>query len=129
MAHDDGRHKQSRRIPAMEPHQAVEDAFAVLVAQLVAGDQRDEDKAHEDRGHQHPQQRIVVVAAGHAHVHDVAGAEPGQHDDDAGPEGAQELRERARNRRPGIGRSWRAALGRCGCGGAHGGLRDAMTVY
>src|SRR5438045_1806611 len=38
----------------------------MLVAQLIAGDERDEQEAHQDRYDQPPPERVTIVAAGHA---------------------------------------------------------------
>ncbi len=94
--HDRGGEKQ-RCVRGVQAAQPVGDPLAVGIAELVARDRGDEHEAHEDRGHQHPHQRVAVAAAGDTHVHDVAGAEPRQDHDDAGPERAQVLAERPRN--------------------------------
>ena len=86
--HHDGGGQQHGGVPGVQPREAVEDALAVRVAELVACDQRDEHEAQQDGQDEHPHQRVAVVAAGHRHVHDVAGAEPGEDDDDPGPERA-----------------------------------------
>ena len=44
MAHDDRRDEQDRSVDRVQSRQAVEDALAVLVAQVVANDQRDEQE-------------------------------------------------------------------------------------
>ena len=44
MAHDNRRHEQDRRVDRVQSRQAVEDALAVLVAQVVANDERDEQE-------------------------------------------------------------------------------------
>lgn len=97
VAHQDGGSEQRRRIPAVQPREAVEHALAVLVAELVARDQRDENVTKEERAHQHPHQRVTVVRTGHAHVDHVAGTEPGQDDDNAGAEGLEVFEESGRD--------------------------------
>ncbi len=44
MAHDNRRHEQNRGVDRVQSRQAVEDALAVLIAQVVANDQRDEQE-------------------------------------------------------------------------------------
>ena len=44
VAHDNRRDEQDRRVDRVQSRQAVEDALAVLVAQVVANDQRDEQE-------------------------------------------------------------------------------------
>ena len=69
----------------METRQAVEDPFAVLVAELVAGDERDEDEAQQHGDDEHPDERIAVVRAGRAHVDHVTCAEPREDHHEPGP--------------------------------------------
>ena len=69
------------------------------VAELVARDERYEQEAHDERDHEHPHQRVAVVAARHPHVHHVARAQPGEHDHETGAEGAYVLEEGPRNGR------------------------------
>ena len=86
VAHDDRRDEQHRRIRWVQPREAIQHAFRVLVAELIPGDQRHEQKPEQDRDDEDPEQRVAVVGAGRAHVHDVPGPEPGEDDDNAWPE-------------------------------------------
>jgi hypothetical protein len=81
----------------MDAGEAVEHAFAVRVAELVAGHELHEYETHEDGHDQHPHQGVAVAAARHRHVDDVARAEPRQDDDDPRPKGAKIVGERPGN--------------------------------
>src|SRR5215217_2411450 len=75
----------------MEPRQPVEHPLAVLVAQLIARDERHEQKPEQHREHEYPQQGVSVVGARGRHVHHVPRTQPGEDDDDARTEGADVL--------------------------------------
>ena len=94
MPHDDGGDEQDGRVERMQPGKPVEHSLAVLVAELIARDERNEQEPEKNRDHEYPEQRVAVVGAGRGHIHDVAGAEPGQDDDDARAEGAEILEKR-----------------------------------
>ena len=99
VAHHDHRREDQRRIEGMEPRQAVENALAMLVAELVAGDERDEQEPQQHGDDEHPHQRVAVVRAGGRHVDDVPRAEPREDHHQSRPERAEVVGERTRNRR------------------------------
>jgi hypothetical protein len=44
VAHDENREEEHRRVGGMQPDQAVDHPFVVLVAQVIPGDERDEEE-------------------------------------------------------------------------------------
>ncbi len=98
VAHQDGHHQDKRRVPRMHPRQAVQNTLAMLITELIFGDQGDKQKPHQERHHEEPHQRITVIAAPDTTLDDVARSQPSQHHDDARPHGAEVFSERRRQR-------------------------------
>ena len=69
------------RQPRMQPFEAGHNTLAVLVAQLVLGDDGNERETDEQGDDHRPHQAVAVVTAGDRRVNQIAGAEPGQRDD------------------------------------------------
>ena len=95
----DGDEERHCRVHALE---AREHALAVLVAELILGDDRHENEAHEQGERHRPHQRVAVVAAGDGGIDEVASAEPSQRDHQPGPERPDVLPEAHRHARPGL---------------------------
>lgn len=55
------------------------------------GDQRHEEEPHHHGQHDDPHQRVAEVSPRDTHLDDIAGAQPGEHDDDTGAERAEVL--------------------------------------
>ena len=88
-----------QRKKGMQAPQAGQHRLAVRVAELVFGDDGDEQVAQDQAEREAPHEGVTVVASRHGRLDDVPGSQPGQDHDDPGSHGPDVFRKGTGNGR------------------------------
>ena len=86
MPHQQGVHEHEPGKKRIELGVALEDGHALVIAQLEAGNDVDDQVSQQQGDGQHPHHRVAVVGPCHRRSDQITGAKPGQNGDDSGPQ-------------------------------------------